>query len=1832
MHTQKCANTIGAFSYLFGQTVAQALVAVSSTLGQFKISGYISRETHHQKNLQFMYVNKRLILKSKLHKLANSMLGNSFLLKTNTTSRDIPISKEISAGQWLAFSPPRKRDKYAVYLLNVECPYHVYDVCFDPKKTLIEFSNWDNVLQCMELAIHTFLEKEYHMTLSEQSCSHSLQDKNNDSNMLSILEELEQVEEECTVAQLRVQNPDPSDTLDQEKNSDMHGLSENVSKKMLDVSRAVFGVPAKRRAKNEGTCCRDDLCLRSATVTFEETDVESEITIILDSGPHRSKQDVLTNFASEPTLCKSDSENPYPSLETYSAPRLNRTQMTAVVKENVTDVARRNLNRLIGHASDIPVTESDSEALSIQCMFTKTNSDLHPIERFRNYLSKRIQPEYHSKQVDIPPITKFRETFHCVSNVEIPMPFKNFEWRALNHFFIMSGSLKKGVHLTNKCDISNVTTNLKDVPVGDCETTQQGIHAHNGDGSSSFHTAQTNAKCLLGKRTKKQTDVSNECKEFYTRKHTNCALYADHSLQHSLLQNVSKSLSDVNVTKPITVFKNTQNKEADIFDFERTFSQYSASFPDELLMEKGVSNACSSSSYKRALCKDFNTPHREVVGVEECVQFQLRNDVHMGGQNQRETRLAATKSNVKASEVAHGNERSGFNLFNLASTTDVKNVKEYMHNIQKKNSTHKRDKYTDGRGMFSLIQNGNQVHNQLKRMHPEINVCTCYTKTYRKNESFSRNYCTSYDFLHTLEREEAKESNCTAQNRMSICLTNFQNEHAITKTSSCYENLHNVPAYRKSIRFNCTDKRVFNSNYEGKTMQLFTSPDSSPCVLHSLNVAEECVRPDFGAVTFGFSPKVEMRHQSGCRNILKTFSNNSDMLCGDKLMKDMKREKFVRNRCMGECAKRTSQIVLSSNSAVFKYQLGNSMVLTSGSEADVETGDDTVPCLQKKRRLNMLSFNNTWTEKGRFSKLPSKPEYSYTHEKYINNSHFEKCLNQKICYSVNKSWKKNELSKQHHNDEACVSFQEQEKSAGCLSSDRQGSKSRVVDKSPLMSVEGGVSHVLDDSSNTIVPSSGSCCSLLSHFSQTANCKMIVSDSDSEISLNDHAVTGNIDPGYLPCVQSRLTVSSNGNTTENRDHFPRSFSHETEEGKMIAETGRICIPFGQDSSEVETRTVGVPETHVCREKSVENVRTELSATVLLDVIDSLKIVCISDFPSKENCARRLGNESRISEVENVNSGDESNIVSPNVTVIQEVSESCNSQLTNRTGELDDTMKSNFGDKCFENELSFSKQSLQSDTIKCGMSVSNKGIEDEASHLSLMESTCGQGQLLCFRGLSQSNAQHCGISAVLNCNDGGSKHVLTREEGPGVGRLACDSELSLSIRESKSKNKKVSGTSDTFSLTKENNTVVIRDTFSNSGRVPNGPNHSSVDDRLESRNNLNHGVLAADNFTDDGSTHILRQDGIFNSESNACLQQYETLSFCKSTQGNGNDASRLSNNVKSNDREHGSDIMHTDFITSEQITHINATESDGKFSVLSKNLEAGKKQNLNELLHSGTCTVTNGWMLSEKQSDLLDRKRRSDSNCLDTHGKRSCTEQPNENVSMHKCKPCNNVTAPEVSMSDLISTQDLNEAFDNIMNKIAESDTNKKENCAFTVRQDVAADTLGNKTVEMDMQRETDKISCNSKDISLKCPKGWEQKLDPKGKVFFVHVETGLTSYTIPSQVKTQNLYSMSKRFAFLPKGMSPVLKNTVKKSYKDSEENTLTPVSHQVLCNVITDSYSLVDELAVIKWKNVQGKKGTGKIIYIMCMVCHDYCIQNNICIFMQFIRRLPFFTQCDFNV
>ena len=68
MQTHKSNSVLGAFTYLFGTSKSRYMKQVHSQQEQFKVQGYMSTEGQSTKSLQFVYVNDRLVLKTKLHK------------------------------------------------------------------------------------------------------------------------------------------------------------------------------------------------------------------------------------------------------------------------------------------------------------------------------------------------------------------------------------------------------------------------------------------------------------------------------------------------------------------------------------------------------------------------------------------------------------------------------------------------------------------------------------------------------------------------------------------------------------------------------------------------------------------------------------------------------------------------------------------------------------------------------------------------------------------------------------------------------------------------------------------------------------------------------------------------------------------------------------------------------------------------------------------------------------------------------------------------------------------------------------------------------------------------------------------------------------------------------------------------------------------------------------------------------------------------------------------------------------------------------------------------------------------------------------------------------------------------------------------------------------------------------------------------------------------------------------------------------------------------------------------------------------------------------------
>ncbi|XP_070834729.1 DNA mismatch repair protein Mlh3 isoform X2 [Chaetodon trifascialis] len=132
---------------------AQKLGEISYTHEQFEVMGYIGREGHYNSSLQFLYVNNRLLLKTRIHKLLN------FLLRRLSSSNQKSDSPEL---QSTIRSPKHKRSQelHGVYVINIKCSYSEYDICLEPAKTLIEFKDWDGILLCVEEAVKAFLSRE----------------------------------------------------------------------------------------------------------------------------------------------------------------------------------------------------------------------------------------------------------------------------------------------------------------------------------------------------------------------------------------------------------------------------------------------------------------------------------------------------------------------------------------------------------------------------------------------------------------------------------------------------------------------------------------------------------------------------------------------------------------------------------------------------------------------------------------------------------------------------------------------------------------------------------------------------------------------------------------------------------------------------------------------------------------------------------------------------------------------------------------------------------------------------------------------------------------------------------------------------------------------------------------------------------------------------------------------------------------------------------------------------------------------------------------------------------------------------------------------------------------------------------------------------------------------------------------------------------------------------------------------------------------------------------------------------------------------------------------
>ncbi|XP_069805529.1 DNA mismatch repair protein Mlh3 isoform X2 [Dendropsophus ebraccatus] len=143
LHLPKTKELSSRFCQIYGPGRSQGLREVQHTHSGLTIHGLVSCEGHYNKTMQFLYVNKRLVLKTKLHKLLDFIIRGESTICRGRSGRPCSAS-----------------DLYGVFVINIQCHVSEYDVCFQPDKTLIEFRDWDRVMLCAEQGLRNFLKRE----------------------------------------------------------------------------------------------------------------------------------------------------------------------------------------------------------------------------------------------------------------------------------------------------------------------------------------------------------------------------------------------------------------------------------------------------------------------------------------------------------------------------------------------------------------------------------------------------------------------------------------------------------------------------------------------------------------------------------------------------------------------------------------------------------------------------------------------------------------------------------------------------------------------------------------------------------------------------------------------------------------------------------------------------------------------------------------------------------------------------------------------------------------------------------------------------------------------------------------------------------------------------------------------------------------------------------------------------------------------------------------------------------------------------------------------------------------------------------------------------------------------------------------------------------------------------------------------------------------------------------------------------------------------------------------------------------------------------------------
>ncbi|KAJ7547771.1 hypothetical protein O6H91_08G103600 [Diphasiastrum complanatum] len=146
LHTRRAQSVLDTISDIFGKDLAKGLQQIDFAKGNFRLSGYISTSYYHipTKALQYFYINRRFVHKTRIDKLLRSF-DTLHMGERDTIVQENP--------QWSLTAS--RGTFFPAYVLNLGCRFSEYDISFESTKAYVEFKDWPSVLSFVEEVLCT---------------------------------------------------------------------------------------------------------------------------------------------------------------------------------------------------------------------------------------------------------------------------------------------------------------------------------------------------------------------------------------------------------------------------------------------------------------------------------------------------------------------------------------------------------------------------------------------------------------------------------------------------------------------------------------------------------------------------------------------------------------------------------------------------------------------------------------------------------------------------------------------------------------------------------------------------------------------------------------------------------------------------------------------------------------------------------------------------------------------------------------------------------------------------------------------------------------------------------------------------------------------------------------------------------------------------------------------------------------------------------------------------------------------------------------------------------------------------------------------------------------------------------------------------------------------------------------------------------------------------------------------------------------------------------------------------------------------------------------------